>query len=168
MELNQDQLALIGVLLDKKQMYYRLAYSLLSNEADALDAISQMTLQVVEKIHTLRSNEAFIAWSRQILVNVCREFWRRNPRSLPIDEALNAGGAGEGPGGLAVEDELILRQSVSRLPEIHREVVYLRFYLDYEYKDIAQILDVPEGTVKSRLNRALESLREQMGGALHG
>jgi len=84
MELNQDQLALIGVLLDKKQMYYRLAYSLLSNEADALDAISQMTLQVVEKIHTLRSNEAFIAWSRQILVNVCREFWRRNPEESQV------------------------------------------------------------------------------------
>ncbi|MCL1805276.1 MAG: RNA polymerase sigma factor [Clostridiales bacterium] len=168
MELNQDQLALIGLLLERKQMYYRLAYSLVGNEADALDAIAQMTLQVVEKIHTLRSNDAFIAWSKKILVNVCREYWRRNPKTLPLDEALGAGGVGEGAGGLAPEDEIVIRQSVARLPEIHREVVYLRFYLDYEYKDIAQLLDVPEGTVKSRLNRALESLREQMGGALYG
>lgn len=168
MELNQEQTALIGIILEKKQMYYRLAYSLVSNEEDALDAISQMTLQVVEKIHTLRSNEAFVAWSRRILINICREFWRKNPKVLPIDEALTAESGREGSGGLAIEDELILRQFVARLPEIHREVIYLRFYLDYEYKDIAEMLEVPEGTVKSRLNRALESLREQLGGALHG
>ena len=168
MDLNQEQLALIGSLLEKKQTYYRLAYSLTGNEADALDAISQMTVQVVEKIHTLRSNDAFPAWSKKILVNVCREFWRKNSKSVPLDEALAVESAGRTASGLAIEDELILRQFIASLPEIHREVIYLRFYLDYEYKDIALLLDVPEGTVKSRLNRALESLREQMGGALHG
>jgi RNA polymerase sigma-70 factor (ECF subfamily) len=164
MVMHDDQLALIAILIEKKQMYYRLAYSLTGNEADALDAIAQMTLQVVEKIHTLKEREAFVAWSRRILVNVCREFWRRSPRTLPIDEAL----ATESPSGLAIEDELILREFIASLPEIHREVIYLRFYLDYEYKDIAELLDVPEGTVKSRLNRALESLREQIGGILYG
>ena len=164
MMLDQEQLELIGLLSEKKQMYYRLAYSLTGNEADALDAISQMTLQVVEKIHTLRSHEAFTAWSRRILVNVCREFWRKNPKNLPIDEALSM----ESKSGLPVEDELVIRQFIAGLPEIHREVVYLRFYMDYEYRDIAQVLEIPEGTVKSRLNRALESLREHMGGALHG
>jgi len=97
-------------------------------------------------------------------VNVCREFWRKNPKTLPLEEALTKESAGE----LALEDELILRQFVSQLPEIHREVIYLRFYLDYEYKDIASLLDIPEGTVKSRLNRALDTLRQQMGGALDG
>ena len=164
MALNQEQLDLIGLLSEKKQMYYRLAYSLTGSEADALDAISQMTLQVVEKIHTLRSNEAFVAWSRRILVNVCREHWRKTPKNLPIDEAMVL----ESSSGLAIEDELVLRQFIARLPEIHREVIYLRFYMDYEYSDIAQVLEIPEGTVKSRLNRALESLREQMGVVLHG
>jgi RNA polymerase sigma-70 factor (ECF subfamily) len=162
--MHDDQLALIATLIEKKQMYYRLAFSLTGNEADALDAIAQMTLQVVEKIHTLRSNEAFVAWSKQILVNVCREFWRKNPKTLPIDEAAMV----ESSSGLAIEDEMVLREFIAKLPEIHREVIYLRFYMDYEYKDIAQLLDVPEGTVKSRLNRAIESLREQIGGALRG
>ena len=164
MSLNDEQLALIGSLLEKKQMYYRLAYSLLSNEADALDAVSQMTLQVVEKIHTLRAKEAFQSWSKRILINVCHEFWRKAPRTLPIEDAM----AKENVDGLAIEDELILRELVNTLPEIHREVIYLRFYLDYEYKDIAHILDIPDGTVKSRINRALETLRQQIGGALHG
>jgi RNA polymerase sigma-70 factor (ECF subfamily) len=159
-----EQLAMLGLLMEKKQMYYRLAYSMLGNEADALDAISQMTAQVVEKIHSLRASEAFLAWSRRILINVCHEFWRKNPKLLPMEEAL----AKESPSGLPIEDRLILRQLVGQLPEIHREVVYMRFYLDYEYKDIARILEIPDGTVKSRLNRALETLRQQMEGASYG
>ena len=164
MELQDEQLVLIRILLEKKQMYYRLAYSLLGNEADALDAISQTTLQIVEKIHTLRDRNAFSAWSRKILVNVCREFWRKNPKNLPMEEALIK----EDEDGLALEDVLIIREYISQLPDIHREVIYLRYYLDYEYKDIAGILEIPEGTVKSRLNRAMENLRQQLGGALHG
>ena len=164
MELNQEQSALISRLTEKKQMYYRLAFSLVSNEEDALDAISQMTVRIVENIHALRSPEAFDAWSKRILINVCKEFWRTNPKTMPIDEALTK----ESVSGLDIEDELIIKQFISRLPEIHWEVIHLRFYLDYEYKEIARILEIPEGTVKSRLNRALETLREQMGGALYG
>ena len=94
------------------------------------------------------------------MVNVCKEFWRKNPRTLPIEEAL----AAEGASGLNLEEELMLRQYIGQLSESHKEVIYLRYYLDYEYKEIARILEVPEGTVKSRLNRALETLRIQMGG----
>ena len=164
MKLNQEQLALIGQLSKNKKMYYSLAFSLVSNEEDALEAIAQMTLQVVEKIHTLRSHEAFSAWSKTILINVCREFWRKNPRTLPIDEAMMV----ESVSGLAIEDELIVKELIVQLPEIHREVIHLRFYLDYEYKEIARILEIPEGTVKSRLSRALEILRLQMGETLNG
>lgn len=160
MALNAEQIQLLGTLQRNKNMYYRLALSFTGNEADALDAISQMTLLIVEKLHTLRSAEAFLPWSKKILVNVCKEFWRKNPRTLPIEEAL----AAEGASGLNLEEELMLRQYIGQLSESHKEVIYLRYYLDYEYKEIARILEVPEGTVKSRLNRALETLRIQMGG----
>ncbi|MEA4891456.1 MAG: sigma-70 family RNA polymerase sigma factor [Peptococcaceae bacterium] len=160
MALNAEQIRLLGTLQRNKNVYYRLALSFMGNEAEALDAISQMTLLIVEKIHTLRSAEAFLPWSKKILVNVCKEFWRKNPRTLPIDEAL----AAEGESGLHLEEELMLRQEIMKLSENHREVIYLRYYLDYEYKEIARILEVPEGTVKSRLNRAVEILRTQMGG----
>ena len=160
MALNAEQIRLLGTLQRNKNVYYRLALSFMGNEAEALDAISQMTLLIVEKIHTLRSAEAFLPWSKKILVNVCKEFWRKNPRTLPIDEAL----AAEGESGLHLEEELMLRQEIMKLSENHREVIYLRYYVDYEYKEIARILEVPEGTVKSRLNRAVEILRTQMGG----
>lgn len=160
MALNPEQIRLLGTLQQQKNMYYRLALSFTGNEADALEAISQMTLLIVEKIGSLRSPESFLPWSKRILINVCRELWRKNPRTLPLEEALSA----EGASGMDLEEELVLRQRICELSENHREVIYLRYYLDYEYKEIARILEIPEGTVKSRLNRATEILRNQMGG----
>jgi len=159
MALTTEQLSLIETLFTRKQTYYRLAYSILGNESDALDAVSQMTLRIVEKIDSLRDQEAFFAWSRRILINICHGFWRQNKPYVPLQDALLSE-ANEGSPG---EDALYIRRMVSLLPEIHREVVYLRYFMDYEYKDIAIILEIPEGTVKSRLNRAIESLRQQMG-----
>jgi RNA polymerase sigma-70 factor (ECF subfamily) len=159
MALTTEQLSLIETLFSKKQTYYRLAYSILGNEADALDAVSQMTLRIVEKIDSLRDHEAFFAWSRRILINVCHGFWRQNKSALPLQEALLS----EADTGLPGEDAVNIRRMVKLLPEIHREVVYLRYFMDYDYKDISIILEIPEGTVKSRLNRAIENLRQQMG-----
>jgi RNA polymerase sigma-70 factor (ECF subfamily) len=164
MGLNDQQLLLLDGLQKDRHMYYRLAYSLMGNEADALDAISQMTLLVVEKIGTLRSAEAFSPWSKKILVNVCRDMWRRSPKSLPLDD-----------NGLAVRDperepdeDMTIRQFIRELPEKQREVILLRYYMDFEYQDIAHYLAIPEGTVKSRLNRATDTLRDRMKGAYHG
>ena len=159
MEFTQGQLALLETLFTRKRAYYHLAYSMLGNEEDALDAVSQMTLRVVENIASLRDQDAFFAWSRRILINVCHGFWRQNKPHLPLQDALLS----EVDGGLPGEDGINIRRLVNQLTEIHREIVYLRYFLDYEYKDIAAILEIPEGTVKSRLNRALESLRQQMG-----
>jgi len=159
MELTKEQSALIETLFTKKQAYYRLAFSMLGNEADALDAVSLMTLRIVEKINTLRDDEAFFAWSRRILINVCHGYWRQNKNHLPLQEATLS----EADDSLPGAETLNIRRLVNLLPEKHREVVYLRYFLDYEYKDIAAVLEIPEGTVKSRLNRAIESLRRQMG-----
>jgi len=164
MGLNDQQLQLLELLQKNRNMYYRLAYSLTGNEADALEAISQMTLLVVEKIDSLRSADAFLAWSKKILINVCRDMWRRTPKALPLEEfSLSENIPDHEP-----EEEWVVRQFIRDLPEKHREVILLRYYLDYEYHDIAQYLAVPEGTVKSRLNRATETLRDRMKGAYHG
>lgn len=164
MGLNDQQLQLVEGLQKDRHMYYRLAYSLMGNESDALDAISQMTLLVVEKIGTLRSAEAFSPWSKKILVNVCRDMWRRSPKSLPLDDNDLAG---RDP-VRELDDDMTIRQFIRELPEKQREVILLRYYMDFEYHDIAQYLAVPEGTVKSRLNRATETLRDRMKGAYHG
>lgn len=143
--------------------YYRLAYSFMGNEADSLDAVSQMTIVVIEKQHTLRKAEAFPSWSKKILVNICRDKLKEKKRVQPLELPLEQ--AAEDPPN--IEDELIIRQALNELSPKYREALILRYYLGYAYKEIALCLQVPEGTIKSRLNRGLASLKEQLKGVRH-
>ncbi len=144
--------------------YYRLAYSFMGNEADSLDAVSQMTVIVMEKQHTLRNTQAFPSWSKKILVNLCRDKLKEKKRVQPIELPLEL--ASESPKN--IEDELLIRQALAELPDKYKEVLVLRYYLDYEYKELALYLNVPEGTIKSRINRGIACLRERLKGESHG
>ena len=62
---------------------------------------------------------------------------------------------------------MLLRAALSRLSDEHREVIVLRFYQGLDYKDIAQTLEIAEGTVKSRLHRAIAALKQEMEGGRH-
>ena len=159
MPLSRQQLALLGKLREEKHGYYKLAYTLTGSEREALEAVARMTLKVAENISALGEPEAFFAWSRQILVNACRDFWHNRGGTLSMEEVSLAQGAGDIP----IEDELILRQYIHQLPQVHREILHLNFYLDYTYSDIAAILEIPEDTVNTCLQKAMETLGEQMG-----
>ena len=144
-----------------QHQYYRLAYSFMGNEADSMDAISQLSLTVIEKGHTVREVEAFPAWSKKVLVNICRsELKRRKRREIPIEEPYqNAVPVTYNPN---IEDNMVLQAALGRLPEKYREILVLRYFLDYEYKEIAQTLSLAEGTVKSRIHRAMEQIKKEI------
>lgn len=152
----------IDYIVEHRQLYYRLAYSFMGNEADSMDAVSQLTLTVLEKGHTLRESKAFPAWSKKVLANICRSRLKEQKRrELPLELPLELAAAEEK--GLSAEDALSLRTAVRALPEVQRDVIILRYYLNYEYKEIADILDLPQGTIKSRLHRAVKQLQGLMG-----
>ncbi|WP_412759216.1 RNA polymerase sigma factor [Neobacillus mesonae] len=65
-------------------------------------------------------------------------------------------------------DRITIRDAVAKLPEIHRAVILLFYYHDMKHEEIARILDIPKGTVKSRLHRAIQLLKEELGGDYHG
>jgi len=160
---NDNRGLFIDYICEHRNDYYRLAYSFMGQEADAMDAVSQMTVVVLEKYHTLREETSFPAWSKKILVNICRDKLkdkkRIQPLELPVDQAY------EDPKN--VEDEVLVRNAINALPEKYREVLVLRYYLDYEYQDIAKALDLPDGTVKSRLYRGMAALKEILKGEYH-
>ena len=66
----------------------------------------------------------------------------------------------------ASQDAAAVRQAVAALPEIFREVVVFRYFEDLTVPEIAQVLDIPEGSVKSRLNRAKDRIRRQLSGTV--
>ena len=134
----------------------RAALCLLRNEERALEALSETACRAFEALHTLRQDRYFATWTTKILLNVCKDELRRSGRLCPLE-------TWEEP---AVEEDtqgaLELRAAVEQLPDELRELVVLRFFCDRTVAEAARLLDIPEGTAKTRLRRALQFLRAEL------
>ena len=126
---------------------FRAARSILDSDADAEDAVGEAVL---------RARGAVRAWLLKIAVNCAYEQRRRDSRVIYTDELEPlAGGAEDAlPGGLW--------DAVLHLPEEQRAAVTLYYYEDLPVAEIARVLGVAQGTVKSRLGRARQRLKEQL------
>jgi RNA polymerase sigma-70 factor, ECF subfamily len=138
---------------------YRLAGLVLSNSADAEDAVGDALLRGWQAADSLRSDDDFGAWLDRILVNVCRDRLRRRSRirfiALEVDH--DRPGTGDEFRDLAVRDEI--GRALADLPPEERLVILLHYWADLTLEAVGQRLDWPVGTVKSRLNRALGRIR---------
>ena len=158
---NGDKEALLELIVAQKADYYKLAYVYMKNEDDAMDAMQDMIIILYENISKLRKDESFYSWSKTILVNCCKNKIKKNNRLVSIDEIReeNDENVIENP-----EEKIALESYLSRLSFKHQEVIRLRYYLDLDYESISEMLKIPLGTVKSRLNSAMKYLKESIGG----
>lgn len=139
--------------------FLAIAHRILRDVELAEDATQQALLTVWQRLPQLREPERFQAWSYRLLVRACYQEARRarrwNPamRLLPVDEprATDANGA--------VIDRDELERAFARLSLDHRTVVVLRHYRHMSLDEIASAMDIPVGTVASRLHYALRELR---------
>lgn len=155
--------ALLQLVMAQKDDYYRLAYTYTGNSDDAMDSMEDMIVILYENIYKLKKEEAFYSWSKTILVNCCRKLLRKRKKVLLLEEPREAADGG----GLEHKDQqLVLEKHMAQLSEGCREVLRLRFYMDYDYQTIADITKIPLGTVKSRISIGLKKLRESLGGEL--
>jgi RNA polymerase sigma-70 factor (ECF subfamily) len=139
----------------QRDALFRVASSILRNDADAEDAVSEATLKAYIHFGRLRRVESFKPWIMKILVNESYAIARKRKSFEPLDNIPEE--TGEVP--LSPADSLALWNAVSQLPEEFRAVTVLFYYEDMSIKDIGKILRVPIGTVNSRLSRARERLR---------
>ena len=140
---------------------YHLAGYLLCDAEEAQDAVQEALIKAWRNWSSLRDPERFGAWFDRILVNVCRDRMRRH-RSLRMVE-LDAAGEVESADPfrrMLVEDEVAA--AVARLNPEHRIVIVLRFWQDLALEGVADRLDLPLGTVKSRLHYALKALGTEL------
>lgn len=132
------------------EMYY-IALSILKNETYAQDAVAEAILKAFEAREKLKEKEKFKAWLIRILVNVSCTQMKRNKKIILMDEIE-----------ILPRQEskaLGLWEEVMKLEYKFRVAIILFYYEDFSTKEIAAILHVPEGTVRSRLTRARNKLR---------
>jgi RNA polymerase sigma-70 factor (ECF subfamily) len=132
---------------------FAVAYLILGNRADCEDAMSQAILRAFEGRGKLKKRESFRAWFLRILRNEAYTLLRKRRRLTPVEE-LPEEAAPEGDSA----GRLDLKAALAELTEEQRTSLLLQ-QEGYELTEIAEITDVPVGTVKSRISRAKKTLR---------
>lgn len=138
---------------------YRMAYVYVKNKDDALDIVQEVAYQSFKKIDTLKSPEYFKTWLMKITINCAINVINKNKKVVQLRPEF------EESVGSHDEDiplSLSLQDLVNTLKEDEKSVVLLRFYHDYSFKEISELLHMPLGTAKSVLYRALDKLRKQV------
>lgn len=146
----------------------RFARSLCRNRADADDLVQAACLRALERTGQFTPGTRLDAWMfrivRSIRIDRARAEGRRGTQADPEElERISD----HGLAARSVEDRLTLervREAMSLLPEAQREVLALVCIEGYSYRDAAEVLGVPTGTVMSRLSRARQNLGEALGG----
>ncbi|MFZ7103557.1 MAG: RNA polymerase sigma factor [Peptococcaceae bacterium] len=156
-----DKDALVRLVMDNKNEYYRLAYVYVRNQEDALDALEDMIVILYENIRKLKKPESFYNWSKTILVNICKKMLKRRKNYVPWDTVREETYDENYEHKVHRSD---LAKQLASLNKSQQEAIILRFLLDYDYQTIAEIMKVPLGTVKSRIHTGLAKLRESLGG----
>jgi RNA polymerase sigma-70 factor (ECF subfamily) len=142
---------------------YRLARAILRDATDAQDVTHDAFEQAWRKWSTLRDPARFEPWFDRILVNTCRDRLRSGRRQ-PTDISAEVVIATDDPYGSAHDHDLLANAIATLSPE-HRVVVALRYYRDLPVDEIASRLDIPAGTVQSRLHYALKRLHAAIDAA---
>lgn len=145
--------AFLSLMLAHKEALFRTALAYLKNEGDALEAVQEVTFRAYEKIHTLRKPKYAKTWLIRIMMNYCRDVLHKQKRFVFNEETLLQYGISEDYTYLEVEEAL------AQLAEEQRELIYMRYLHEIKIKDIAEMTATPESTVKTRLYKALKSLR---------
>ncbi|MDV2884513.1 RNA polymerase subunit sigma-24 [Alkalihalophilus pseudofirmus] len=161
--------ALVQLIMARKDDFYRLAYSYMGNEHDAMDAMEEMIVILYEKIEQLQKNETFYSWSKTILVNHCKTSLTKRKKMVLIDDWQEAEdqAAEIQHSYFQIEQQLDIQELLSHINEHQREAIELKYFHDLDYQTIAKITNAPVGTVKSRVAEGLKKLRRQAGGAVN-
>ena len=170
-QIGRGDQAAFRTLLDRHARYlFGVAHAMSGSTADAEDLVQETLMGAVTSAGKFRGESSVRTWLVRILVNKVR-MWRRSDRKHERTVRLNdVGASGRPPGEPAsaggsvsatVDAKLDLTLMLAQLTPEHRQVIILRELQGMSYEEMAQALDVPRGTVESRLHRAREELRKR-------
>ena len=145
------------VIVENIQTMYRVAFSILKTEDEINEAISNTTVIVFEKIKTLKNEEFFKTWLTRILINECYKIYNQNKKIVYLENVNQE--------KLTYNDQYVdheIRNLVKNLDKDLKQIVILYYFEDFSVKEIAKIIQKPEGTVKSRLSRARKELEKKL------
>lgn len=144
-------------------------YLILKDRQEAEDIVQETFIRVFEKIHSFKGNSGLYTWIYSIALNLSRDKLRKKTENLTFDDKL----IGSSDVEYEIEkdfDRELLKRELFEMNVIYREVLVLFYFEDLSIKDISNLLNEKEGTIKSKLSRGRNILKESIlkGGQLNG
>ena len=175
-----SELAYEELLCRFQQPVYTLALRLLGDQGDACDVVQEVFLKVFRGIHSFRGQSTLKTWIYRITVNEAhnarRWFFRHRSREVELNhgpeelrnwmETIADGSRSPFDVAFDGEQHTMIEAALARLNPIFREAVVLRDITDLSYEEIGEVLNLSLGTVKSRILRGREALREELAGSM--
>ncbi|WP_227396889.1 sigma-70 family RNA polymerase sigma factor [Jeotgalibacillus aurantiacus] len=151
-----DDDAFISIIREVRTDLYKTAYAYLKNEDDAVEAIQEVTYRAYRSIGKLKEPAYCKTWLIRITINVCQDELKKKKRIIQteVNDQL-----------LASEEDLSFintNEALEQLSFEERELLHMKYICDLTIREVAESLDVSEGTIKTRLYKALGRLRNWM------
>lgn len=155
-----DNEAFTTLIEQNKLKMYKVAKSILKNEDDVCDAIQNALLSAFTNIQKLQNNQYFSTWLIRIVINKSYDITKNNQRKNDMYDITEY----EADSNLKTTDtynsDSLVENVLKDIDEDLKTITILYYYNDYSVTEISRILDIPEGTVKSRLSRARTKIYE--------
>ncbi len=156
--INGDKEAFSRIIIQNKEAMYKTAIVILRNEDDAYDALQDALIKMYKNIQNLENTEAFKSWSRKVIINSCYNIINKNKKIIDINSRLINIYEEVREDTYECEDEVV--KLLDKIEKDLRLTAILYYYNELSIKEISGMLNIPEGTVKSRLSRARQKLYE--------
>ena len=137
---------------------YKLAYTILKNEDDSIDAYLQAVEKGLKSINKLKDPQYFKTWFLRIVINESKNIIKKNHKivylnDIKIDEIKEK---------LDTETKIDLEIALENIEPQVKEMIKLKYYMGYKLDEISSILDIPIGTVKGKMYTALKNMRKEL------
>ena len=142
-------------LLKNYNKYYKLAFSYVHNDSDAMDIVQDSAYKAIKNAELLKNQKYVDTWIYRIVINQCKTFLSKNNQITDDISDVN----------ISFNDKyenIDLKNALNALDNDEKAIIILRFFEDLKIEDIASVLDIKDNTVKSRLYRCLRKLESIM------
>ena len=149
-----------SIIVREQDMLFRFAYMRVGRRADAEDIVQDVFLKLFRSSESLKSVRNVKHYLIRSISNACKDFHRRKQDILPLEKAERE---------MVSDDDLKMYEEYLRitvlartLPQEQREVLYMKCIDGLKFREISDILDIPEATVKSRYRYAIQAIQKQL------
>lgn len=143
-----------------KEQIYRTAFAYVKEEEMALDIVQEVVYKAYKSIKNLREPKFFNTWIMRIAINISTDFYNKKNQVVCMEEEKILSKMDKNDNDN--DERLFLMESLEKLEDKYKKIIILKYFDDLTFKDIAEILDMPENTVKTNLYKGISILRNDM------